>query len=96
MQVDSIDRHLMNRRLDLREAIEQPPRARLPGARQRRPIDVAGDIVPAPEVAPDSEEVGAGPALAGALEAGWIGEEDAPSWSALEEEELDELDGMSG
>src|SRR5688500_12651028 len=42
----------MNRRLDLSEAIEQPPRARLPGARQRRPIDVAGDIVQAVMRAP--------------------------------------------
>jgi anti-sigma factor RsiW len=57
--------------------------------------EVSGGIVAAPDLVP---EVAADPseALEGAVEAGWIRIEPPPAWADLDDEDLDELRGITG
>jgi anti-sigma factor RsiW len=58
-------------------------------------VEVADDIVPAQELLLDSE-VGSRAALPGALDAGWIRDDEAPTWADLDDEDLEALQGMTG
>jgi hypothetical protein len=57
--------------------------------------EVSGGIVALPDPVPD---VAAEPnqALDGAVEAGWIRIEPAPAWADLDDEDLEELQGITG